>query len=47
MNAELRQIWQEEMDLYLQGAYTIDEALATIAERSNASIASYNATVGA
>ena len=47
VNAELRQIWQEEMDLYLQGAYTIDEALATIADRSNASIASYNATVGA
>ena len=47
VNAELRQIWQEEMDLYLQGAYTIDEALAEIADRSNASIASYNATVGA
>ena len=45
VNAELRQIWQEEFDLYLQGGYgSIDEALTAMADRSNASIASYNAT---
>lgn len=44
VSTELRQIWQEEMDLYLQGAYTIDEALAAMADRSNAAIANYNAT---
>lgn len=43
VNAELRQIWQEEMDLYLQGAYSTEEALAAMAERSNASLAAYNA----
>ena len=44
VNAELRQIWQEEMDLYLQGVYSTEEALAEIASRSNAAIANYNAT---
>lgn len=47
VSTELRQIWQEEMDLYLQGAYNTDEALAAMAERSNASLAAYNATTGA
>lgn len=44
VNAELRQIWQQEMDLYLQGVYSTEEALAEIANRSNAAIANYNAT---
>ncbi len=44
VNAELRQIWQEEFDLYLQDVYTTEEALAAIAERSNASIQNYNNT---
>ena len=35
------------MDLYLQGVYTIDEALAEMASRSNAALANYNATAGA
>lgn len=43
VSSELRQIWQEEMDLYLQGAYTVEEALTEMASRSNASLASYNA----
>ena len=47
VSPELRQIWQEEMDLYLQGVYTIDEALAEMASRSNAALANYNATAGA
>lgn len=44
VSTELRQIWQEEMDLYLQDAYSIDEALAEMANRSNAALASYNST---
>ena len=47
VSPELRQIWQEEMDLYLQGVYTVDEALAEMANRSNAALANYNATAGA
>lgn len=47
VNAELRQIWQEEMDLYLQDVYTVEDALAEMASRSNAALASYNATAGA
>lgn len=45
VSAELRQIWEAEMDLYLLDAYTIDEALASMAEQSNAALAGYNATV--
>ena len=44
VSTELRQIWQEEMDLYLQDAYSIDEALTEMANRSNAAITSYNST---
>ena len=47
VSPELRQIWQEEMDLYLQEVYTVDEALAEMASRSNAALAGYNATTGA
>ena len=46
VNAELRQIWQEEMDLYLQGVYSTQEALNEMADRSNAAIANYNAISG-
>ena len=45
VSPELRQIWQAEMDMYLLDVYTIDEALATMAEQSNAALAQYNATV--
>ena len=44
--AELRQIWQENMDLYLQDAYSTEEALAEMASQSNAAIAYYNQTSG-
>lgn len=47
VSPELRQIWQEEMDLYLQDVYTVEEALAEMATRSNAALAQYNATAGA
>ena len=47
VNSELRQIWQEEMDLYLQDVYTIEEALEEMADRSNSAIATYNATLEA
>lgn len=43
---ELRQIWQEQMDLYLQGAYSTEEALAEMASESNAAIEYYNQTAG-
>ena len=42
--AELRQIWQENMDLYLQGAFTTEEALAEMADQSNSAINYYNQT---
>ena len=45
VNAELRQIWQEEFDLYLQGGYgTVEDAMAEMAARSNAAIETYNTT---
>lgn len=44
---ELRQSWQAQMDLYLQGAYgTAEEALAEMASEGNAAIAYYNQTAG-
>ena len=44
VSPELRQIWQAEMDMYLLEVYTIEEALETMAEQSNAALAQYNAT---
>lgn len=45
VNAELRQIWQEEFDLYLQGGYgTVEDAMVEMAARSNAAIGNYNTT---
>ena len=44
--AELRQIWQENMDLYLQGAFSTEDALAEMAAQGNAAIAYYNQTAG-
>lgn len=45
VNAELRQIWQEEFDLYLQGGYgTVEDAMVEMAARSNAAIETYNTT---
>ena len=43
---ELRQIWQENMDLYLQGAFSTEDALAEMAAQGNAAIAYYNQTAG-
>ena len=43
---ELRQVWQETMDLYLQGAYSTEEALAEMASQSNSAIEYYNQTAG-
>jgi len=43
--AELRAIWQENMDLYLQGALTTEEALSNMAAASNEAITYYNTTV--
>lgn len=43
--AELRQIWQENMDLYLQGAFSTEEALEEMASAGNRAISNYNATV--
>lgn len=40
--AELRQIWQEVMELYLQDAYSVEDALADMASQCNASIEYYN-----
>jgi sn-glycerol 3-phosphate transport system substrate-binding protein len=45
VSPELRQIWQEEMDMYLLEVYDIDETLEIMAERSNAALDAYNATV--
>jgi len=42
---ELRQIWQQHMDLYLQGAYgTVEEAMAEMAQEGNKAIEYYNQT---
>lgn len=43
--AELRQIWQEQMDLYLQGGFgSTEEALAEMAAQGNSAIEYYNQT---
>ena len=42
---ELRQVWQQHMDLFLQGAYaTAEEAMAEMAKESNKAITYYNET---
>ncbi|HHT14360.1 MAG: ABC transporter substrate-binding protein [Christensenellales bacterium] len=43
---ELRQIWQSSMELYLQGAFTTEEALEDMASQSNSAIEYYNQTAG-
>lgn len=43
--AELRQIFQSWMELVLQDAISVDEALEEMANESNAAIANYNNTV--